>query len=299
MAGYEVIDGECVKSVDGCEQLNWFGCGVCNSQFVNANFVCVPRFCDIYNTNKPNQCQVCQPGFGLFQSRGQKLCRVNNCNVYENDNISCNYCYPRFYKRNQICVTLNCQTFNPDGTTCILCDTKYELQNGTCLLSNCLTPKQLICRQCVDGWNKDEAGLCSIQICLKIETVDNKNPRCVFCPPGRRLQSGRCIKDTCLLKYIDGICRQCPSQYRLTLNSYFCIPNKCSQYDQNTGECARCAPGFEMSNRSDSLFLCFHTKCLKYEIMAGLAEPQCTSCALGYSPFDTYCRPQFCLNYDV
>lgn len=56
MAGYEVIDGECVKSVDGCEQLNWFGCGVCNSQFVNANFVCVPRFCDIYNTNKPNQC---------------------------------------------------------------------------------------------------------------------------------------------------------------------------------------------------------------------------------------------------
>jgi hypothetical protein len=188
-------------------------------------------------------------------------------------------------------VDANCK--EAEGTICNSCYNGYTLQNNTCVKSidqpstNSLCAKWngTICTQCSSGTFLNPNKICTLvnPLCM---TFDQNNGNCLSCFQGYSLSGNTCevsnatSSDPYCKKFLtEDVCSECSDRYYIgSLGVCVEVNPLCHEYDQITGKCITCFPGFALVEGNCNV----STTAVSDPHCAEFLQGICTKCSLGY-----------------
>lgn len=219
-------------------------------------------------------CTSCYAGYTI--DSGSKICVLAavgpNTNPYCSKWIGtvCQSCATgSYFDSNGQCIVVDANCKDAVGTVCNSCYNGYTLQNNTCVKSidqpsaNSLCAKWngSICTQCSTGTYLNAAGICAVVNPL-CNTFDLTSGNCLSCYQGYSLSSGTCVvsnatspSDPFCQKFLTpDVCSQCSDRYYIGAAGVCIEVNPyCHEYDQTTGDCLTCFPGFALNQGNCSV----------------------------------------------
>jgi proprotein convertase subtilisin/kexin type 5 len=226
--------------------------------------------CETYNAD------ICIKCYSSFQLNSMNRCIPRNPNCFSsNNNGVCTACYQGYSLINGNCVNRIsdpfCRAFNSDGS-CKECSQTYVYNPNT-------------------------------QKCTRVNPNCNSTNQvtfeCTSCYPGFVLSNGNCVIGTTIAiancHAISGsqclVCSQ--GYYKTPNNTCEIISGLCNTYDNNTGACTSCHPGYALSGRNCVITVGI----LNCNRMNG---SMCVSCSNRYFLRDNRCNPvsDLCKGYD-
>lgn len=261
-----------------------FNCIKCEDEFYLTNNSCLPR--DILTGCKTpvvdaNKCEVCEDNY-LFNE--DEVCvslrvGVGNCASYTIDAV-CEKCSPDTYPSEGDCIKIkdeekieNCINYSAVDK-CSLCDPGFYINEDKCSPSNASNCKEneseTNCLNCEEGWH-----LQTTEGATK-DCIQNTVTNCATFVPDVN-QCATCVNGNIINE--QGSC----------VAVEVTIPD-CDGYDNETGNCNKCAPGFILAadGKSCELFSGPNTfsNCsrLRYR-----ATPVCVACEVGNYFFNGKC----------
>jgi hypothetical protein len=267
-----VVNQAIIIRNSGCKTFDSNGqCKVCSTRYyLDIDYICQPvnPQCLTYDSSN-GACLSCYPGFGVLE--GTCLPGLvtktfdSNCNTFNGSIcIKCSSGY--FINQKGICqaVSPSCKTFNPSNGACTSCFPGFDVQiDGTCqigkaiaTIANCnQMDSNGNCLKCSFGYYFNQNKQC-IQIDPNCKDYNQTSYKCVGCYPGFALDiSGSCVKgeapigdQNCAKYNSNNVCTQCSKGSIFNKNNVcITIDPSCLTYDQNTGACLTCYPGYEIN----------------------------------------------------
>ena len=153
----------------------------------------------------------------------------------------------------------SCLTFDQADGLCTSCYAGFELSpNRQCLPAkavegdpNCKTFNNNVCSECSQGAIFNNQRVCII-VDPSCVTFDERDGSCTSCYAGYEIIGKACVlsenkdtRDPFCKEFFGDICAQCSNRY--FINGFgFCqeVNPLCNNYDQSTGNCLTCYPGF-------------------------------------------------------
>jgi hypothetical protein len=325
--GYSLnSSNQCVKSqaASGDPNCAKYGannvCAQCSKGAIfNPNNTCiiVDPSCLTYDP-VTGYCTTCYAGYSV--AAGATVCTLAanapNANPYCSKwtGSVCNSCATgSYFDSTGLCIVVDANCKDAVGTTCKSCYNGYTLQNNTCVKSTdqpstnslCAKWNASVCVQCSTGTYLSQAGICTLvsPLCM---TFDSASGNCLSCYQGYSLNAGSCVasnatgpSDPFCQKFLTAdICSQCSSRYYIG-SSGLCVEVNplCHEYDQTTGSCLTCFPGFALSQGNCSIAASTITdpNCKTWN------GPNCIACAFGaYFAADKTCQiaSPLCKSFD-
>lgn len=230
-------------SYEACTDSNCVSCpnnaGVCsqcrNAYAPDGSGRCVVTECDVAdcqkcNTSDKDECEVCNPGYGMVSGTCSK-CDVQYCTECDGNTNVCTLCLNNF-------------ALGSGGQTCTSLDNTCQAPN--CV--QCVVGDITKCAMCALGYGVLSGGQCSKCTDAKCETCDNNLGQCSSCDKGYTLTSygtcspgGKCTVANCAYcKTGDTkLCDTCIADYELNTKDSTCVPaGTCL-----VNNCAKCATG--------------------------------------------------------
>lgn len=277
--GFGLIEDTCLPGLvsssfdPNCNTFKGDSCIKCSLKYyLNSNGKCkaVDPSCKTFDNTNGN-CLSCFAGFEV--SNGSCLvskikATISNCNQVDLTTGKCAKCsFGYYFDQQGNCnqADPNCKTFDAIQLQCTACYSGYSLNgNNSCVKSD--TPKldpncakydaNNVCQQCSKGSFFNAKNIC-IVVDPSCFTFDQSTGNCLSCYQGFTLSFGTCevsnataVSDPNCRKFLtNDVCSQCSDRYYIGSSGLCTEVNPlCHEYDQSTGLCTTCFPGFTLAS---------------------------------------------------